>query len=347
MAAVLAVVSVLVVIAPLDSALIESALLARTLLMTTLPALGLLVDAPVEAALLEVELVNIGSAAYSDLDSNADSDANFELRSSSMSCCDADVSRDERASSSRSSRCSVTCASLLLVLATAVDLPAKNSSAAVPPSPAVSCELVLQQEAPIDRSWPQEVYLLECSITTSGRKLLWSTTETALYTSPARALSTASSANFARSSVVHSDPKRDEKANDSSVSAHSALQRQQLEFCCLLCGWDVACGTCPFNWFDFDPKKFQYQRRRRPGADDLSKFAASDADIQEAMETLGIATQPTNGFNKAAAFTQQQVKDAFRAKALEWHPDCNPDPQAETIFKEILVAYELLLAHAR
>lgn len=164
--------------------------------------------------------------------------------------------------------------------------------------------------------------------------------------SPSRTFSTTTSAKLSRSCVVHSSTKRDEKTEHSSVSTHSALQRQQLEFCCLLCGWDVACSTCPFNWFNFDPKKFRtkHQRRHRDG-DDMSKFAASEADIGQAMETLGINATPTDGFNKVS-FSQQQVKDAFRAKALEWHPDCNPDPAAESIFKEILVAYELLLAHA-
>ncbi|KAG1703523.1 hypothetical protein DVH05_007470 [Phytophthora capsici] len=57
------------------------------------------------------------------------------------------------------------------------------------------------------------------------------------------------------------------------------------------------------------------------------------------MKTLDI-----DGF---ASYTQQEVKEAFRAKALEWHPDCNPDPEAESVFKDILQAYELLLAHAK
>ncbi|KAL3665646.1 hypothetical protein V7S43_009082 [Phytophthora oleae] len=141
-----------------------------------------------------------------------------------------------------------------------------------------------------------------------------------------------SSAKWAGVSVVHSSP----ESSEHSVSSQSALQRQQLEFCCLLCGWDVACKTCPFNWFNFDPRKFR--RRSRVNAD-ANKFAASEADVHQAMKTLEI-----DGF---AFFTQQEVKDAFRAKALEWHPDCNSDPEAESVFKDILLAYELLLAHAR
>ncbi|ETL25405.1 hypothetical protein L914_20614 [Phytophthora nicotianae] len=162
-----------------------------------------------------------------------------------------------------------------------------------------------------------------------------------------RTLSTTASSKSARACVVQSNPKEGEEKADHSVSSHFALQRPQLEFCCLLSGWDVACKTCPFNWYDFDPRKFRTKsRRRRVDGDDLSNLAASEADIRQALEALGIDTTPTDGFDRKS-FTQQQVKDAFRAKALEWHPDCNPDPEAENIFKEILLAYELLLTHAQ
>lgn len=46
------------------------------------------------------------------------------------------------------------------------------------------------------------------------------------------------------------------------------------------------------------------------------------------------------------SFTRREVKHAFRIQALAWHPDCNPDPDAERVFKEIVAAYELLLAMA-
>ncbi|KAE9333679.1 hypothetical protein PF008_g14335 [Phytophthora fragariae] len=149
-------------------------------------------------------------------------------------------------------------------------------------------------------------------------------------TTPSRAVGTAAS----RYCVEHSDAKRDDRSSD--VSAHSALQRQQLEFCCLLCGWDVACSTCPFNWFNFDPRKFR-TKQRRPRDDNV---AASEADVRQALETLGVRAT-------SVSITQLQVKDAFRAKALEWHPDCNQHPEAEAVFKQLLQAYELLLAHAR
>ncbi|EEY56159.1 uncharacterized protein PITG_08947 [Phytophthora infestans T30-4] len=158
---------------------------------------------------------------------------------------------------------------------------------------------------------------------------------------------TAASSKLAGACVVPRSPISEEEKADHLVSSHFALQRQQLEFCCLLCGWDVACKTCPFNWFNFDPRKFRTkQRRRRGDGDDLNNLAASEEDIRQALEALGIDATPIDGFDRVS-FTQQQVKDAFRAKALEWHPDCNPDPEAENIFKEILLAYELLLAHAR
>ena len=36
------------------------------------------------------------------------------------------------------------------------------------------------------------------------------------------------------------------------------------------------------------------------------------------------------------------IKKAFRLKARELHPDVNPDPQAESLFKECAEAYEVL-----
>lgn len=39
---------------------------------------------------------------------------------------------------------------------------------------------------------------------------------------------------------------------------------------------------------------------------------------------------------------EQQIKAAYRKKALEYHPDRNSDPSAETMFKECAEAYEVL-----
>jgi hypothetical protein len=157
-------------------------------------------------------------------------------------------------------------------------------------------------------------------------------------TSPCRALS---SSSWAQAEVVHSSSAEQEKAE---LAAHSGLQRSQLEFCCLLCGWDVACKTCPFNWFNFDPRKFRAKQRRGQQGD-FRRLAVNDEEFRRAMEMLGIAAE-SDGFDRPSV-SQQQVKDAFRAKALEWHPDCNAQPDAESVFKDILEAYELLLAHAR
>ncbi|RLN94885.1 hypothetical protein BBJ28_00002444 [Nothophytophthora sp. Chile5] len=71
----------------------------------------------------------------------------------------------------------------------------------------------------------------------------------------------------------------------------------------------------------------------------------SQADIRKAMATLGVNSSSAE--TDPLTLSEQRVKAAFRAKALEWHPDCNPDPEAEDTFKRILLAYELLLAHAR
>lgn len=143
---------------------------------------------------------------------------------------------------------------------------------------------------------------------------------------PSRAVGTA--AALARPCVVHSDAKQDESSDGSGVSTHSALQRQQLEFCCLLCGWDVACSTCPFNWFNFDPRKFRTKQRRRPGDTDPRNLAASEVDVRQAMEILGIeaSSTPMGGFDKVS-ITQQQVKDAFRSQGARVAPGLQPGPR--------------------
>jgi hypothetical protein len=111
-----------------------------------------------------------------------------------------------------------------------------------------------------------------------------------------------------------------------AVAANSAL-RQQLEFCCLVGGWDTPCMTCPFDWHGFDPKeRYRILRRTPRGAN----------DAEAAMKILGMAP--------STALDERAVKAAFRRQALEWHPDCNKDPSAEERFREILDAYELLLA---
>lgn len=117
----------------------------------------------------------------------------------------------------------------------------------------------------------------------------------------------------------------------SSVSSgHSALQ-QQLGFCCLLCGWESACTSCPFDWYGFDPRKYRDNRRAEAAGPGLR---ASQQELQEAIATLGLAGR----------VDAHGVKAAFRAKALEWHPDCSDHENAESTFKEIVRAYELLLA---
>lgn len=119
----------------------------------------------------------------------------------------------------------------------------------------------------------------------------------------------------------------------SAVAASSALQ-QQLSFCCLLCGWDVPCTTCPFNWFGFDPRRF------RSRLDTPHEAGGPSAEVQAALQTLEMAVG-------GAAFSEAQLKAAFRDQALRWHPDCNPEPGAEDRFKRVLRAYELLRPRAQ
>ncbi|RYP80941.1 hypothetical protein DL769_002219 [Monosporascus sp. CRB-8-3] len=49
-------------------------------------------------------------------------------------------------------------------------------------------------------------------------------------------------------------------------------------------------------------------------------------------DNLGIQPSATDG----------QIKQAYRKNALKWHPDKNPDPEAEGMFKEVVRAYDIL-----
>lgn len=102
-----------------------------------------------------------------------------------------------------------------------------------------------------------------------------------------------------------------------------------------MCGWETACTSCPFDWYGFDPRKFRdrHHHSRRRGAADTAG-SGSQQELQDALATLGLAGRVDT----------REVKAAFRAKALEWHPDCSAHEDAEDMFKEIVRAYELLLA---
>jgi molecular chaperone DnaJ len=54
--------------------------------------------------------------------------------------------------------------------------------------------------------------------------------------------------------------------------------------------------------------------------------------VSDYYEMLGIARNATD----------EEIKRAYRALARQYHPDSNPDPEAEAKFKEINVAYETL-----
>src|SRR3954452_6103412 len=47
------------------------------------------------------------------------------------------------------------------------------------------------------------------------------------------------------------------------------------------------------------------------------------------------------GVQKSAS--EDDIKKAFRAKARQLHPDVNKEPEAETQFKEVSEAYEVLI----
>ncbi|KAG6470896.1 hypothetical protein ZIOFF_071976 [Zingiber officinale] len=50
------------------------------------------------------------------------------------------------------------------------------------------------------------------------------------------------------------------------------------------------------------------------------------------------------GMSRPAPFSDAEIKSAFRAKALEYHPDQNQDNKetAEAKFKEIMASYEAI-----
>eukprot|EP00428_Durinskia_dybowskii_P044068 CAMPEP_0170340320 /NCGR_PEP_ID=MMETSP0116_2-20130129/71261_1 /TAXON_ID=400756 /ORGANISM="Durinskia baltica, Strain CSIRO CS-38" /LENGTH=60 /DNA_ID=CAMNT_0010593825 /DNA_START=21 /DNA_END=200 /DNA_ORIENTATION=- len=43
--------------------------------------------------------------------------------------------------------------------------------------------------------------------------------------------------------------------------------------------------------------------------------------------------------------SREEVKRAFRAQALKWHPDRNPSEEARARFQEAKVAYDVAVAH--
>ncbi|KAG6603120.1 Double-strand-break repair protein rad21 [Phytophthora cinnamomi] len=63
------------------------------------------------------------------------------------------------------------------------------------------------------------------------------------------------------------------------------------------------------------------QAAARAGDDDPRHLAASEED---ARQVLGIQCIDAAPFDKVS-LSQQQFKDAFRGKALEWHPECNQE----------------------
>uniref|UniRef100_K3W5D3 J domain-containing protein n=1 Tax=Globisporangium ultimum (strain ATCC 200006 / CBS 805.95 / DAOM BR144) TaxID=431595 RepID=K3W5D3_GLOUD len=132
-------------------------------------------------------------------------------------------------------------------------------------------------------------------------------------------------------SASQAPPAPSSSSSSSPPSSGSEIY-QQLSFCCLVCGWETPCTSCPFDWYGFDPRK----HRRRTHAH--ARHRSSTTELQEACATLGL-----DGAN-AKSLTPQEIKAAFRKKALEWHPDCSAHENAEATFKEIVLAYELLAA---
>lgn len=111
-----------------------------------------------------------------------------------------------------------------------------------------------------------------------------------------------------------------------SFSTRDSGLSKQLEFCCLVNGWEIPCITCPFRWFDMKNKQYHY---RNP--------IFHDTKAEVALAHLGITSN-------IQTVHRRQIKEAFRRQALEWHPDCNKQHNAEAQFREILDSYQYLLA---
>lgn len=75
------------------------------------------------------------------------------------------------------------------------------------------------------------------------------------------------------------------------------------------------------KWYENFRREYQHTAAR-------SEYSGSSSDY----ELLGV----TVGAN------QDEIKKAYRRKAREWHPDLNPDPNANQMMQKINLAYERL-----
>ena len=113
------------------------------------------------------------------------------------------------------------------------------------------------------------------------------------------------------------------------LQKHNSIISTDLEFCCLLSGWDVKCTTCPINWYGYNgnhPRK-------------TLETHTNDV-IASAKKTLGL--------KPCAKIDSKAIKQAFRKRALDVHPDrvlkVEAKRVAEKEFKKVLRAQEILFS---
>lgn len=70
----------------------------------------------------------------------------------------------------------------------------------------------------------------------------------------------------------------------------------------------------------------------------MEAFRAQIKDLGNPLKLLGL--------NESANPSKKEIKTAYKAMALKWHPDKNPDETASVMFNKINLAYKILSDHS-